>query len=103
MILASKLLNPISCMEFQAHVYIYHVAATITERYQAVVHVGTLRQTCTLKINSKNNVLRGGDEADVTFRFIKGPEFVQIGSRLIFREGKTHGYGNVLSIIPFMS
>jgi len=43
--------------------------------------------------------LKAGDRATVLFRFCYKPEFIEVGSRLIFREGTTRGIGQVKSII----
>lgn len=34
-------------------------------------------------------VLRTGDRATVQFEFISHPEFIKVGMRLLFREGRT--------------
>lgn len=34
-------------------------------------------------------VLRTGDRATVEFQFIAHPEFIKVGQKLLFREGKT--------------
>jgi hypothetical protein len=44
--------------------------------------------------------LRTGDKAKVRFRFIKYPEYLRPGQRLVFREGRTKAVGNVLSVPP---
>lgn len=44
--------------------------------------------------------LRTGDKAVVHFRFIKHPEYLKAGQRMVFREGRTKAVGNVLRIIP---
>lgn len=43
--------------------------------------------------------LRTGDKALVHFRFIKHPEYVRPGQRMVFREGRTKAVGNVISVI----
>lgn len=43
--------------------------------------------------------LRTGDKATVHFRFIKHPEYLRPGQRLVFREGRTKAVGNVLRVI----
>lgn len=40
--------------------------------------------------------LRTGDKANVRFRFIKHPEYIKIGQRMVFREGRTKAVGNIL-------
>lgn len=44
--------------------------------------------------------LRTGDKALVHFRFIKHPEYIKPGQRMVFREGRTKAVGNVLSLFP---
>ena len=34
-------------------------------------------------------------------RFIKQPEFVKVGQRILFREGRTKGIGKVTQVFPF--
>lgn len=43
--------------------------------------------------------LRTGDKAHVHFRFIKHPEYLKPGQRMVFREGRTKAVGNVLRLI----
>lgn len=43
--------------------------------------------------------LRTGDKALVHFRFIKHPEYIRPGQRMVFREGRTKAVGNVLSVM----
>lgn len=40
--------------------------------------------------------LRTGDKALIHFRFIKHPEYVTPGQRMVFREGRTKAVGNVV-------
>ena len=42
--------------------------------------------------------LRTGDKALVIFRFIKNPEFLRVGSKLIFREGRTKAIGTITRV-----
>ena len=34
-------------------------------------------------------------------RFIKNPEFVKVGAKVLFREGRTKGLGKVTQVFPF--
>lgn len=43
--------------------------------------------------------LRTGDKALVRFRFIKHPEYMKPGQRIVFREGRTKAVGTVLRLI----
>lgn len=42
--------------------------------------------------------LRTGDKAVIHFRFIKYPEYIVPGQRMVFREGRTKAVGNVVKI-----
>ena len=44
--------------------------------------------------------LRTGDKAACLFRFIKNPEYLRPGARMVFREGRTKAVGNVTKIFP---
>lgn len=72
-------------------------ATTIKPKYQAMLHVGAVSQTCAV-IAIDRPFIRTGDRALVAFRFIQKPEFLQPGDRILFREGKTKGLGLVKSI-----
>ena len=36
----------------------------------------------------------------LNFRFVKHPEYLKVGQRLVFREGRTKAVGNVTKIVP---
>lgn len=65
---------------------------------QAMVHCGSIRQTATI-VQMSTECLRTGDKALVHFRFIKNPEYVRPGMRMVFREGRTKAVGNVLRVL----
>ncbi|KAJ2083092.1 hypothetical protein H4R24_001067 [Coemansia sp. RSA 988] len=102
---------PHASRTFETEVVVLYHSTTITMRYQAMVHCGAVRQTARVlsivPIDSKENLednvthdtLRTGDRARVIFQFIRHPEHIAIGSRLIFREGRTKGVGKVLRVL----
>lgn len=47
--------------------------------------------------------LRTGDKALIRFRFIKYPEYMVPGQRMVFREGRTKAVGNVVRIFTQIS
>ncbi|KAL4948606.1 P-loop containing nucleoside triphosphate hydrolase protein [Aspergillus filifer] len=83
--------------EFVAEVLILSHATTIKPRYQAMLHVGAVSQTCSV-IDIDRPYIRTGDRALVAFRFMQRPEFLAPGDRVLFREGKTKGLGIVKSV-----
>ncbi|KAI0187738.1 P-loop containing nucleoside triphosphate hydrolase protein [Xylaria flabelliformis] len=83
--------------EFTAEVLILSHATTIKTKYQAMLHVGPVQQTCAI-IDVDRPFIRTGDRATVAFRFVQRPEYLVPGDRLLFREGRTKGLGIVKSI-----
>lgn len=43
--------------------------------------------------------LRTGEQAVVCFRFLKHPEYLRVGAKLLFREGVTKGIGHVTHLV----
>ncbi|ORZ14744.1 P-loop containing nucleoside triphosphate hydrolase protein [Absidia repens] len=84
---------------FEAEIRILYHSTTIKQKYQAMVHCGSVRQTAQI-INLEQKVLRTGDRAIVQFEFVQHPEYLCEGAKLIFREGRTKGKGTVLRILP---
>ena len=80
-----------------AKVLILSHATTIKKRYQAMLHIGPVCQTCAV-IDIDREFIRTGDRATVAFRFVQRPEFLAPGDRLLFREGRTKGLGIVKAL-----
>src|SRR5271155_3054297 len=94
---------------------LYH-QTTIKPKYQAMLHVNATAQTCQIisihTINRKSKgevepaddtgaqILRTGDRGMVRFRFMQRAEYLKVGTKLIFREGRTKGLGTVKEIFP---
>ncbi|KAI9736925.1 MAG: hypothetical protein M1818_005976 [Claussenomyces sp. TS43310] len=81
----------------QTTVLILSHATTIKTKYQAMLHVGPVSQTCAI-IDIDRSFIRTGDRATVAFRFVQRPEYLAPGDRLLFREGRTKGLGIVKSV-----
>lgn len=91
---AESSLQPKVHREFVAEVLILSHATTIKTKYQAMLHVGPVSQTCSI-IDIDRNYIRTGDRATVAFRFVQRPEYLAKGDRILFREGRTKGLGIV--------
>lgn len=100
---------------FEAEILILKHSTTIRRNYQSMLHCGTIRQTVQLthtavvpvtepteeKVSSTEPLaLRTGDQSVVRFKFLKYPEYLQLGKRLIFREGQTRGVGKIVRVLP---
>lgn len=83
--------------EFTAEVLILSHATTIRPKYQAMLHVGPVSQTCAI-IEIDREFIRTGDRATVAFRFVQRPEYLAVGDRILFREGRTKGLGIVKNV-----
>lgn len=99
MVMVSPKLEPKACWEFEGEILVLHHPTTISVRYQAMVHVGSVRQTASI-ISMSQDTLRTGDKALVRFRFIKNPEYLRTDMRMVFREGRTKAVGNVTRLFP---
>lgn len=62
-----------------------------------MLHVGAVSQTCSI-IDIDRDFIRTGDKAQVAFRFMQRPEFMSVGDRILFREGRTKGLGIVKAV-----
>ncbi|XP_052788264.1 GTP-binding protein 1-like [Mya arenaria] len=106
MVMVSPRLNPQACWEFEGEILVLHHPTTISVKYQAMVHVGSVRQTATIlsmtgeHLHTGDGFLRTGDKAIVRFRFIKNPEYLRPNMRMVFREGRTKAIGTVSKLFP---
>ena len=77
---------------------LYHPTA-IQKGFRTTVHVGNVRQTAVIQsIQPVEKISMNNDKAHVVFRFLRYPEYIKPGSRLLFREGRTKGIGRVTEI-----
>jgi len=83
--------------EFVAEVLILSHATTIKTKYQAMLHVGPISQTCAI-VDIDRAFIRTGDRATVAFRFVQRPEYLCVGEKILFREGRTKGLGVVKEV-----
>lgn len=91
--------------EFTAQVLILYHSTTITPKYQAMLHCGTIRQTVQIVAMSLDTndpaalpIGRTGDRAKIRFRFLKQPEMLKVGMKILFREGRTRGIGKIVEL-----
>ena len=93
--------NPRLNWRFKAVVKIVHHHTTIKVGYTPYLHCGNISQSCVLEeiVSDSKDVLRIGDESVVIFKFCFKPEFVVVGEKLVFREGKTKGVGKIIELL----
>lgn len=72
-------------------------ATTIKLKYNTVVHLGAMQQTCVVFALDRE-LLRSGDRAFVGLEFMGRPQVVMPGDQIIMREGHPKGLGIVKSV-----
>uniref|UniRef100_A0A8C2E0Q7 GTP binding protein 2b n=1 Tax=Cyprinus carpio TaxID=7962 RepID=A0A8C2E0Q7_CYPCA len=100
MVMVSPKMNPTICWQFEAAIVLLFHAKTFRCGFQVTVHVGNVRQTATVECLLGKEELRTGERAVVCFRFLKHPEYLRVGAKLLFREGVTKGIGHVTHLLP---
>ncbi|OJA13059.1 hypothetical protein AZE42_01886 [Rhizopogon vesiculosus] len=91
---------PKATRQFEGQVLILYHNTTMQTGYQAMLHCGAVRQTVRIiSMDNPEGILRTGDRATVQFEFISHPEFVKVGMKLLFREGKTKGLGVITRLL----
>ncbi|XP_065559121.1 GTP-binding protein 1-like [Artemia franciscana] len=101
MVMVAPSLNPVACWEFEGEILVLHHPTTIQVCFQAMVHCGSVRQTATI-LEMSQDCLRTGDRATLRFRFIKNPEYLRPGQKIVFREGRTKAVGEVTKTVPML-
>ena len=101
--------------KFIAIVKILKHSSTISLGYQPTINISNVSQCAEIKkISRKKNrnnsdndndnlFLRIGDVAHIEFEFLMKPEYIDINSNFIFREGKAKGVGKILERIIYDS
>ncbi|XP_028903305.1 GTP-binding protein 2 isoform X2 [Ornithorhynchus anatinus] len=95
MVMVSPEMNPTICSVFEAEIVLLFHATTFRHGFQVTVHVGNVRQTAVVENIHAKDKLRTGEKGVVRFRFLKHPEYLKVGAKLLFREGVTKGIGHV--------
>jgi GTPase len=86
-----------SVREFDAKIKILHNPSTITKKYQPTINCEGISQSVQI-IDMDKEYLRSFDEANVRFKFMYKPEFIECGSLFLFREGLTKGVGKIINV-----
>jgi len=97
MILVSNPSDGKANWHFKAKVQIVIHSTTIRNGYNCVIHSTNIRQSAKI-VSMNKTMLRTGDIAKVNFRWLKYPECLKVGAKIIFREGRTKGIGKVIEV-----
>ncbi|XP_077575654.1 GTP-binding protein 2-like isoform X2 [Stigmatopora nigra] len=99
MVMLSPKMKPSVCRRFEAAVVLLFHAGSFRRGSQVTAHVGNVRQTAVVHRVHGKEELRTGERAAVTFGFLKHPEYLRTGAKLLFREGATKGVGHVTRLL----
>jgi len=99
MVVVDRSLTPETAWEFEAKVVILHHGTTIRANYQPIIHCGVVRQAARV-VWMSSGLLRTGDEGTLRFRFMFRPELIHRGMKILFREGRTKGLGEIFKVYP---
>ena len=61
----------------------------------------SLHSTVTATLYIFQESLAAGEKGHARFQYMRHPEFMRVGSRILFREGRTKGIGEVTKLIPY--
>jgi len=92
-----------ACLYFQATVCALFRSQALYPRFQTTVHLGSVRQTAVVEgVCAPGGRLQPDQQASVLFRFLRQPEHVSVGDKMIFRQGRARGYGigTVTQVFP---
>jgi len=89
--------KPLCVDTFEAHIKILHHPTTIKKHYEPTIHCGIVRQVAKIYDMDKP-LIRTGDETNARFKFKYRPEYLEVGSNITFREGRTKGIGVITKI-----
>ncbi|XP_051939904.1 GTP-binding protein 2-like isoform X2 [Hippocampus zosterae] len=99
MVMVSPKMKPSVCRHFEAAVVLLFHAGTFRRGSQVTAHVGNVRQTAVVQRVHGKDELRTGERAVVAFGFLKHPEYLRTGAKLLFREGVTKGIGHITRLL----
>lgn len=88
---------------FDAEIKVLHHHSTIKDGYQAVLHIGGVRQTVQAIELRDKEVLRPNDKGIIRFKFKYGVEYIEVGDKIMLREGNTKAFGQILNVYPMNS
>jgi len=98
MVLLEGTLSPTATRTFACDVLVLHSQTTMRVNYQPILYARNVRQ-CVRIVEMDKEVLRTGVRARVIFVFMYRPEFLQVGTKVLFTEGKTKAIGTIQELV----
>ena len=100
MILCDKALNPKTVRSFEAEIMVLIHPTRIAVGYEPVLHNNTISES--VKITGmEKKYLKSGETGKVKMTFRYQPQYISVGEKFVFREGKTKGIGTITKITKY--
>jgi len=100
MILCDSSIKPRAVKSFEADVLVLNHPTRVASGYEPILHSNTISETVKLRMLDKK-YLKSGEFGRVRMTFKYKPQFVSVGDKFVFREGKTKGIGSITKIVKF--
>ena len=87
----------------QARICVLFHPTEINRGFRARAHVGSVRQAAVVEgiHPATGDGIRSNEQASVLLRFLRCPEYIKVGQRLLLSEGRTKGIGRVTQVFPY--
>lgn len=94
--------RPVAARLFRARVRVLSHPGRLSVGFQAMVQVGNVQQTAVVVgVRGGSSATLGcTDRGVLLFKFVRQPECLRQGSRLLFHQGQAKGIGRVLQVYP---
>lgn len=100
MILCDRAMQPRAVRSFESEVLVLSHPTRIASGYEPVYHGHTVAESVKLKLLDKK-YLKAGETGKMQMIFRYKPQFINVGDKFVFREGKTKGIGTVTKILRY--
>lgn len=90
-----------SCAEFEADMFVlFSTRVGVRQGFQGTIYVASAMQNAIIQEIKDKESLAAGEKGRVKFKYMRHPEFLRVGSRVLFREGRTKGVGEITKLFP---
>lgn len=98
MVLLDPSINAVASKGFECDMLVLHSQTTMKLNYQPVLYARNVRQSVRIS-KMDQEVLRTGVRARVTFDLLHRAEYLRVGTKVLFTEGKTKAIGTIRALI----
>lgn len=100
MILCDESLDPKPVRSFEAEIMVLTHPTRIAIGYEPVMHNNTISESVKIT-DMEKEYLKSGETGNVKMNFRYQPQYISVGDKFVFREGKTKGIGTIKKITKY--